>query len=115
MAVKGRLTEIKDISHLIILMALVTFIPRVVPILLLSRRELPASVTIWLSYVPVAVLAALLAPALFAPGGTVNFGIGTNPAFWVAIPVFAVAHLTRNLFATVLTGMALIALLRLFL
>ncbi|MBM4236757.1 MAG: AzlD domain-containing protein, partial [Firmicutes bacterium] len=37
------------------------------------------------------------------------------PAFWVAIPVFVVAHLTRNLFATVLTGMALIALLRLFL
>ena len=115
MAAKGRETEMKDITLMIILMALVTFIPRVIPILLLSRRELPDSVTLWLSYVPVAVLAALLAPALFAPGGTVNFGLETNPAFWVAIPVFAVAHFTRNLFATVLTGMVLIALLRLFL
>ena len=105
----------KDITLLIILMALVTFIPRVMPILLLSRRELPTSITLWLSYVPVAVLAALLAPVIFAPGGIVNFGFETNPAFWVAIPVFAVAHLTRNLFATVLTGMVLIAILRLFL
>jgi branched-subunit amino acid transport protein len=104
-----------DITLLITLMALVTFIPRVLPILLLSKRELPASVTIWLSYVPVAVLAALLAPALFAPGGSVTFRLETNPAFWVAIPVFAVAHITKNLFATVLTGMILIALLRLFL
>jgi branched-subunit amino acid transport protein len=104
-----------DITLLIFLMALVTFIPRVVPILLLSKRELPAAITIWLSYVPVAVLAALLTPALLAPGGIINFGIETNPAFWVAIPVFAVAHLTKNLFATVLTGMILIALLRLFL
>jgi len=105
----------KDFVLLIFLMALVTFIPRVLPILLLSRRELPASVTLWLSYVPVAVLAALLAPALFAPGGTINLGFDTNPAFWVAIPVFVVAHLTRNLFATVLIGMTMIALLRLFL
>jgi branched-subunit amino acid transport protein len=105
----------KDITLLIFLMALVTYIPRVVPILLLSKRELPAAVTIWLSYVPVAVLAALLAPALLAPGGIINFELETNPAFWVAIPVFAVAHLTKNLFATVLTGMILIALLRLFL
>ena len=105
----------KNIALLIILMALVTFIPRVLPILLLSRRELPDSFTIWLSYVPVAVLAALLAPALFAPGDTVNFAFEANPAFWVAIPVFTVAYFTRNLFATVLAGMVLLALLRLFL
>ena len=105
----------KVITFLIILMALVTFIPRVLPILLLSRRELPDSVTLWLSYVPVAVLAALLAPALFAPDGTVNFAFEANPAFWIAIPVFAIAHFSKNLFFTVLTGMVLIALLRLFL
>ena len=105
----------KDIALLIFLMSLVTFIPRVLPILLLSRSELSDSVTRWLSYVPVAVLAALLAPALFVPGGTVNVALEANPAFWVAIPVFTVAHLTRNLFATVLTGMVLMALLRLFL
>ncbi len=102
-----------EIVLLIFLMTVVTFIPRVMPILLLSRRTLPEPVERWLSYVPVAVLAALLAPALFAPTGEVNLVFTVNPAFWVSIPVFAVAFITRNLFITVLSGMFLIALVRL--
>ena len=101
-----------EIVTLILLMSLVTFIPRVLPILALSRRKLPELVESWLSYVPVAVLAALLAPSLFAPAGVVNLSININPAFWVSIPVFVIAALTRNLFITVLSGMILIALLR---
>lgn len=96
-------------------MSVVTFIPRVLPFLLLARRNLPAPVERWLSYVPVAVLAALLAPSLLAPAGEFNLAFGTNPAFWVSIPVFLVAYLTRNLFATVLAGMVFISLSRLLL
>ncbi len=103
-----------DIYLLIALMAIVTFLPRVLPILLLTRRKLPDPVIRWLSYVPVAVLAALLSPALFAPSGEIDFAIHSNPAFWAAVPVFAVAYFTRSLFATVLTGMTLVALLRYF-
>ncbi len=103
-----------ELVLLIFLMTVVTFIPRVVPILLLSRRTMPEPVERWLSYVPVAVLAALLAPALVAPAGEVNLAFTVNPAFWVSIPVFAIAFLTRNLFITVLSGMVLIALVRLF-
>lgn len=101
-----------EIAILIVLMALVTFIPRVMPILLLSRRDLPRPVVTWLSYVPVTVLAALLAPALFAPTGEFCLSFTHNPSFWVSIPVFAVAILTRNLFITVIAGMVLIALYR---
>ncbi len=101
-----------EIVILIFLMSLVTFIPRVLPILALSRRKLPELVESWLSYVPVAVLAALLAPSLFAPTGVLNLSFNVNPAFWVSIPVFVIAALTRNLFITVLSGMILIALLR---
>jgi len=97
---------------LIALMSIVTYIPRVFPVLILSRRRLPEPVERWLSYVPVAVLAALLAPALFAPEGTLDFAAATNPAFWVSIPVFGIAILTRNLFATVLSGMLMIALFK---
>ncbi len=103
-----------EIAILILLMSLVTFIPRVLPILALSRRSLPEPVERWLSYVPVAVLAALLAPALFVPAGDLNLAFNDNPAFWVSIPVFLIAYLTRNLFITVLSGMFLIALLRFF-
>jgi branched-subunit amino acid transport protein len=105
---------VAEIGLLIFLMALVTFVPRFIPIIFLSRRNLPIPVTRWLSYVPVAVLAALLSPSLLVPDGRLNVAYNTNPAFWVAIPVFAIAYFTRNLFATVLTGMALMALLRLF-
>lgn len=103
-----------EITVLIFSMAVVTFLPRVLPIILLSRRSLPELIERWLSYVPVAVLAALLAPALFAPSGTLNLTAVENPALWVSIPVFIVAFLTRNLISTVLSGMILIALFRLF-
>lgn len=103
-----------EIALLIFLMAMVTFLPRLLPIILLARRNLPSPVVLWLSYVPVAVLAALLAPALFAPAGSIDLAFRSNPALWVAIPVFVVAYFTRNLFATVLCGMLKIALLRFF-
>lgn len=101
-----------EIALLIFFMALVTFLPRVLPVLLLSRRSLPEPVERWLSYVPVAVLAALLAPSLFAPSGWFNLAFSENPAFWVSIPVFVIAFFTRNLFITVLSGMFLIAIFR---
>ena len=100
---------------LVVLMAVVTYIPRVIPVLVLSRRKLPEPVERWLSYVPVAVLAALLTPVLIAPEGTVDLAVTTNPAFWVSIPVLVIALFTRNLFATVFFGMIMIALLRYFL
>lgn len=103
-----------EIALLILLMAVVTYLPRVIPVLFLSRRSLPEPIKRWLSYVPVAVLSALLAPALFTAAGEFNLAYSVNPAFWVSIPVFAVAILTRNLFATVLAGMILISLFRLF-
>ncbi len=100
---------------LVVLMAVVTYMPRVIPVLVLSRRKLPEPVERWLSYVPVAVLAALLTPVLIAPEGTVDLAVTTNPAFWVSIPVLVIALFTRNLFATVFFGMIMIALLRYFL
>ena len=104
-----------EIALLIFFASLVTYLPRLLPVLFLSRRSLPRALVLWLSYVPVAVLAALLAPALFVPSGSFNLLLSENPVFWVSIPVFAIAYFTRNLFATVLSGMVIIALLRFFL
>lgn len=103
-----------EIALLIFLMALVTFLPRVIPILALSRRKLPEAVERWLSYVPVAVLSALLAPALFFSEGILTVTFSANPALWVSLPVVAIAILSRNLFITVLSGMLIIALVRHF-
>ena len=98
----------------ILLMSAVTYLPRVLPVLLLSRRSLPEPLVRWLSYIPVAVLAALLGPTLLAPQGELLLAPFQNPGLWISIPVFAVALLSRNFFATVFSGMLLIALWRFF-
>ncbi len=95
-------------------MMAVTYIPRMLPAMALSSRDLPSLVVKWLSYVPTAVLSALLAPSLLAPEGVVDLSF-SNLYFWVAVPTFAVAMFTRNFFGTVAVGMGLVAAARYFL
>ena len=97
------------------MMALVTYLPRFLPLFLLSRRKLPPLFERWLSYVPVAVLSALLGPVLFLPEGKLALQPTLNPFFWAAIPSFLIAIRTRNMFLTVLVGMGSVAALRYFL
>jgi branched-subunit amino acid transport protein len=96
----------------ILLMAAVTYLPRLLPLLFLSGKKLPAAIEIWLSYIPVAVLAALLGPSLFITEGKFTLDPSTNIYFWAAIPSFTVALLTKNMFFTVLAGIASASLLR---
>lgn len=92
-------------------MAAVTVIPRVLPLVVLSRLALPDWLRSWLGYVPVAVLASLLARELFFAGGRPALP-PENPALLAAAPAFLVALRTRSLTATVLVGIAAMALLR---
>jgi branched-subunit amino acid transport protein len=98
----------------IFLMAVVTVLPRMLPIWVLAGRTLPPLVVTWLKYVPVAVLAALLAPELLLREGRIDLS-WSNLYFWVSIPAFLIAIKTRSLFLTVMTGMGGIALIRLIL
>ncbi len=92
-------------------MALVTYLPRLLPIWLLSRRTLPPLVVAWLRYVPVAVLAALLLPTLVVQKGQIDLGLN-NLFFWAAIPAVLVAWKTKSFFGTLLIGMGIVALAR---
>lgn len=93
-------------------MALVTYLPRLLPAWFLRGRTLPPFLVAWLRYVPVAVLAALLLPSLLLADGRLNLA-WDNLYLWAAIPAIVVAWKGKNMFATVLTGMALVALARL--
>lgn len=89
-------------------MALVTYLPRLIPVYFLSSRALPPLIVAWLRYVPVGVLAAMLFPALLVPEG--QFQPGLNNLFlWAAFPTLLVAWRTRSLFSSVVAGMALVA------
>lgn len=82
---------------LVLACALVTAVPRVLPLLVLSRLQLPAWLLDWLRYVPIAVLASLLSLELF---NTDKAGL---PAIAVAL---AVAAGTRSILGTVVAGVA---------
>jgi branched-subunit amino acid transport protein len=95
-------------------MALVTYLPRLLPAWFLRGRELPPFLVAWLRYVPVTVLAALLLPSLLVSDGALALQ-WDNLYLWAAVPAIFTAWKTKNMFATVLVGMFVVALARLVL
>jgi len=91
---------------LILGMGMVTYIPRLIPIIFLSQRELPQWLVDWLDYIPAAILSALIFPAILTSGEPRVFDI-TRPELLIAIPTFVVAFKTKSLAGTVIFGMFL--------
>lgn len=89
--------------------SLVTLVPRVLPLLVLSRIRLPNWALRWLQHIPIAVMSALLAQELLVSNGSFS---PSPTGVIAALPAFAVAFFTRSLLATVLTGIAALMLLR---
>ena len=101
-----------DLLITILGMALVTYLPRLLPAWLLRGQALPPFIAAWLRYIPAAVLAALLLPSLLVDGGKLNLA-WNNLYLWAALPAAFVAWRWKSLFGTVLAGMAVVALARL--
>lgn len=101
----------KTIFLTILGMALVTYIPRLLPVWLLSSKSLPRPVIAWLRYVPVAVLAAMLLPAIAVQDNQVDLGL-SNLFLWAAFPTLLVAWKTRSLFGSVIVGAMAVAVAR---
>ncbi len=97
-----------DILWLIQACAAVAALPRVLPLVLLAKVTLPRWLLAWLGHVPVAVLAALLAPEVLLVKGAFA---PANPALYAILPALAVAVLSRSLILTVLAGLGAYALL----
>ena len=82
-----------------------TFGMRISFIYLFGRFEIPAIVKRALRFVPPAVLSAIIAPALFLPGGTPDFS--WHNVRWMAGAVaVVVAWRTKSTLLTILAGMA---------
>ncbi len=98
--------------------ALVTAIPRVLPLMYLSVDHLPKSSLRWLSFVPVAVMAALLFPDIFvekkSSGDFVLFLSIDNTYLLAAIPSLILAWYTKSFFGTIACAMGTVAALRYF-
>ena len=90
-------------------MALVTYLPRLIPLLALSGKELHPSVIAWLRHVPPAVLVVMLLPIILMPDGHITLGL-SNLYFWAALPTLIAAILSKSLFIPVMIGMLVVIL-----
>jgi len=89
--------------------ALATYLVRSLPFAVTFRGHLPAAASRYLEALPVAIIAALVGPAVVAPGGTLTRG--SEPL--AAALVIAVVAWRRSLLAGVIAGVVAVALLRL--
>ncbi|MEZ2585582.1 AzlD domain-containing protein [Kluyvera intermedia] len=93
----------RNILLAIIASALVTALMRVVPVLLLSRFRMPPSVQQWLSFIPAAIMAAIITAELLGKPAMTTSGVSIS--LLAAAIATLVGILSRSLFATVLAGM----------
>ena len=85
-------------------MALVTYIPRMIPLTVLDGKELPPVVSGVLRNIPYAVLGALIFPAVFFIQENIWFGVIG------AISAFAIAFTGANVILVVLGTIAILSL-----
>ena len=89
----------------------VTLLPKILPVTFLKGDSLPPLLRHWLSFVPVAVMAALVGPDVFFYDGHFNAG-PSNLFLMVSLPSLLVAWWTKNYFLTIAFGLALVILAR---
>lgn len=94
----------RDFLLLMLAMGGVTYLPRLLPLVMLSRRTLPTWFAEWLELIPAAILSALIAPTLFANSAPRVFTLG-KVELLAALPTLLCAYKTRSLAGTVIVGM----------
>ncbi|WP_165176771.1 AzlD domain-containing protein [Desulfovibrio sp. ZJ369] len=92
---------------------LATVLPKVIPVMFLKGDCLPVLLRRWLSFVPVAVMAALVGPDVFFYEGRFNAG-PSNLFLMVALPSLLVAWWGKNYFLTIAFGIGLVIAARWF-
>jgi len=94
----------RDYLLLMVALGAVTYLPRMLPLVVFSRRTLPSWFAEWLELIPVAILSALIAPTLFTHPDPRAFTLG-KVELLAAIPALLCAIKTRSLAGTVVVGM----------
>lgn len=93
---------------LILGMALVTFLPRYLPLALAGRVILPDWLIQALSFVPIAVLSAIVAQVAMVRDQAVHLD-PLNPQLWAAIAAGLTAMAGRSLLMVIIVGLMVYA------
>jgi branched-subunit amino acid transport protein len=94
-------------------MAVVTFLPRYLPIAFSSRLELPDIIVKALQFVPIAVLTVIIVQTSFFQQGQLQFTTH-NPFLWGLAAAIVMAYVQKNMLATIVVGMAVFGTARYF-
>jgi branched-subunit amino acid transport protein len=95
----------EEMLWLILGMAIVTFLPRFLPLAFLTRWVIPQRVKMGLDYIPIGILSSIVFPILFTSGeGEVEIQL---QYLFAAIPIFIFAWKVRSLWGSVVLGMAI--------
>jgi branched-subunit amino acid transport protein len=86
-------------------MCIVSYIPRVLPPLILSRHKIPVLLERWLKYVPTSVFGALVFCEIFTDSQGFNFSL-TNINLLASLLVLVVAVRTHSLAKSIVLGLA---------
>lgn len=84
-------------------MGIVTFLPRIFPMLVLTRWALPEKMKKGLEYIPLSILSSIIFPLFFFNGGG-EIELQLHPLL-SAFPVFLFAWKVKSLWGSVLLGM----------
>jgi branched-subunit amino acid transport protein len=92
-------------------MAVLNYAVRFPPIVVISRMELPKPIMRWLSFVPIAVMGALVSGEVLRPAGQWSNPL-VSPSVYAAIITGVVFKLTRSFLGATVAGMASFVLLQ---
>ena len=103
-----------NIWLIILIAGLITFAIRLSFIFLLDRIKVPDWFRRGLRFVPVAVLSAIILPALTGSGGTLNIS-WRNPQLLAGAFAILIAWRTKNVVLTIVSGLAALLIFQAFL
>ena len=89
----------------IIGMAVLNFALRFPPMAIVSRMDLPRPIMRWLSFIPIAVMGALVSSEVLRPGGAWVPPL-TSPSLYAAIATALVYRASRSFLGAAVVGMA---------
>ena len=95
----------------LIIIGLLTYGIRLSFILFFSKMDIPALLQRAFRFVPVAVLSAIILPALFFPNGVLALSL-SNARLLAGIIAVGVAWKTKNVLVTLVVGMGALYLLQ---
>lgn len=98
---------------IIVICGLVTWLTRIIPFIVISKVQLSEQVVKWLSFIPITLFTALIIDGVIEQQSG-SFGYSLNIPFLVTIiPTVIVALVTRSLTITIVSGIFVMAMIRL--